>query len=101
MSWKLYLFDPVDEDHDIIVARTLAEAKALLRRNGMPEFIHFDYWRDNGMGPLTGPSGLDLATWIAVQGFILPEGFGVFSADPIACLQIQTILGIQPTKVAA
>lgn len=78
MVWKLFLDDerfPVEEG--FVIARSVADAQALILERGCPDYIAFD----NDLGE-NQPEGYDLAKWIVEQdmdGIIeIPEGFDFY-----------------------
>jgi hypothetical protein len=99
LSWKLYIDDirmPIDKTFTI--ARTVAEAKTLIRQHGVPAFISFDH--DLGIdesGNLL-PTGYDFAKWIVemdMDGIItVPShfSFAVHSQNPVGAENIKSYL---------
>jgi hypothetical protein len=79
--------------HDWIVVRSVAEARKLIRQNGMPDYISFDH--DLGADC---ENGFDLAKWIVgmdLDGEIrLPAGFdyNIHSANPVGTANIRGLL---------
>lgn len=92
MSWKLWIDDQWDDPdmpfrhppEGFTAAKTVAEAQALITKNGLPEFIDFDH--DLG----DGHDAPELIKWMIEQGNV-PE-YNVHSANPAGKLTIVSLM---------
>ncbi|XZF14166.1 cyclic-phosphate processing receiver domain-containing protein [Chitinophagaceae bacterium MMS25-I14] len=102
MPYKLFLDDlrTIDmvyknpEEQDFVIVRNVEDFKAIILRDGLPSFISFD--NDLGLDD-TGhiaPDGYAAAKWLVYEsGTDLRElKFYVHSANPVAAVQIQSLL---------
>jgi len=98
MSYAIFLDDERLPGRDmgfsnVVIVRSVADAKEVMTRRGAPQFISFDH--DLGKGK---PTGYDFAKWLVEQhldGAIDLSGlsFYVHSQNPVGAENIRMLLG--------
>lgn len=90
-NWKLFLDDVRDPKLDgFTVARSVKEAKDLIKRKGFPSYMSLDHDLGDGV-----PTGHDFVKWIVSEYMNkdLPEfDFTVHSANPVGKKNMETLL---------
>ncbi len=101
-NYKLFLDDVRDvsmvypnmTNNDFVVVRTYDDFVAYIRENGLPSFISFD--NDLGVddNDVLLPEGYDAAKWLVYESNLNLEDlkFKVHSANPVASIQIESLL---------
>ncbi|MCZ8286534.1 MAG: hypothetical protein O9353_13875 [Bacteroidia bacterium] len=102
MSYQLFLDDirtvamvyPQTAESDFVIVRDHAAFKETILKHGLPSFISFD--NDLGLDENLelAPDGYACAKWLVYEsGLDLRElGFYVHSANPVAKVQIESLL---------
>ncbi len=102
MGYKLFLDDirtvemvfKDKTDKDFVVVRNFDDFKKVIIEKGLPDFISFD--NDLGLdeNEEIAPDGYAAAKWLVYDsGFdLINFKFNVHSANPVASLQIQSLL---------
>jgi len=85
---------PPEKDNDVVIARSVAESKCLIKQRGFPVFITFDHDLDENQ-----PTGFDFAKWIVDQDLesnynLTPDCFTfcAHSQNPIGKRNIEKLL---------
>lgn len=94
VGWNLFLDDlRFPPDSNVVVARSLDEARRMVIDRGCPNFISFDFHLGNGCA-----TGLDFANWLIEMDrsgrVMLPDDFSfkVHSSDPVGARKIRQAL---------
>lgn len=95
MKWRMFIDDerfPGEKDCDMVVVRSVDEAKQLIADNGMPHYVSFDHDLGDNLD-----TGMDLAKWIVERDLddrSLPNDFRfyVHSQNPVGKENIERLL---------
>ncbi len=102
MSYRLFLDDlrnvpmiyPELTNDDFIVVRNVADFQKTILEKGLPDYISFD--NDLGLDEqgTVAPDGYAAARWLVYESGLdlLPLRFLVHSANPVARVQIESLL---------
>ena len=102
MGYKLFLDDlrtvrmvyPDRREEDFVIVRTYSAFVDCIQRHGLPEFISFDNDLGEDEPGHVAPDGYAAAKWLVYQSGLdlRPLAFHVHSANPVARLQIESLL---------